>query len=81
MDENDLLSKVKSLQNEYYKENQKKTFFKKAQKYDCAKTVSTNMDVIKLLESTMYFIPNSRNLYIFIIHYLKHLLILKTSKQ
>ena len=63
MDENDLLSKVKSLQNEYYKENQKKTFFKKAQKYDCAKTVSTNMDVIKLLESTMYFIPNSRNLY------------------
>tara|TARA_Y100000992_G_scaffold118920_1_gene77959 strand:- start:2159 stop:2731 length:573 start_codon:yes stop_codon:yes gene_type:complete len=63
MKEDDLLEKVKNLQDDYYKENKKNTFFKKAQKYECAKTVSTNLDVITLLKNTMYFLPNSTDLY------------------
>ena len=63
MKEDNLLEKVKNLQDDYYKENKKNTFFKKAQKYECAKTVSTNLDVITLLKNTMYFLPNSTDLY------------------
>ena len=41
----DILKKIESARNEYYTENQKNTFFKKQQKFDCAETITNNIDI------------------------------------
>jgi hypothetical protein len=41
----DILKKIESARNEYYTENQKHTFFKKQQKFDCAETITNNIDI------------------------------------
>ena len=43
--DNDILKKIESARNEYYTENQKNTFFKKQQKFDCAETITNNIDI------------------------------------
>jgi hypothetical protein len=41
----DILKKIESARNEYYTENQKNIFFKKQQKFDCAETITNNIDI------------------------------------
>ena len=43
----DILKKIELARNEYYTENQKNTFFKKQQKFDCAETITNNIDIDK----------------------------------
>ena len=48
MKNNQLQSKIEGLQNSYYANNKKNTFFKKQQKYDCAQQVSNNLNLNEL---------------------------------
>ena len=43
--DSDILKKIESARNEYYTENQKNIFFKKQQKFDCAETITNNIDI------------------------------------
>jgi hypothetical protein len=43
--DSDILKKIESARNEYYTENQKNTFFKKQQKFNCAETITNNIDI------------------------------------
>jgi hypothetical protein len=47
--DSDILKKIESARNEYYTENQKNTFFKKQQKFDCAETITNNIDIDAIL--------------------------------
>jgi hypothetical protein len=49
METADILNKIESARNEYYSENQKNTFFKKQQKFDCAETIVNNIDLNMIL--------------------------------
>ena len=49
METSDILNKIESARNEYYSENQKNTFFKKQQKFDCAETIVNNIDLNMIL--------------------------------
>ena len=45
----DILKKIQSARNQYYTENQKNTFFKKQQKFNCAETITNNIDIDAIL--------------------------------
>jgi hypothetical protein len=47
--DSDILKKIESARNEYYTENQKNTFFKKQQKFNCAETITNNIDIDAIL--------------------------------
>jgi len=63
-DNNDLLNKIQKLQNEYYNENNKNILFKNTQKFECANTISTNIDMEILLKHCIYVIPNTNKVYL-----------------
>lgn len=63
MKNNQLQSKIEDLQNNYYSQNKKNTFFKKQQKYDCAETVSNNLNLNELLKNTIFRINNTNHIY------------------
>jgi len=63
MDENNLQDKIKELQTSYYNENKKNSIFKKRQKYDCAQTVTTNLDILELLKNTIFSISGSNHIF------------------
>jgi len=52
---NSIKDKIQSVQDKYYQENTKKTFFKKAQKKDCAKKVVDEVGLNNLIEKTIYY--------------------------
>lgn len=48
-------NKIQSVQDQYYKEHTKKTFFKKAQKKDCANRVVDEIGLNALIEKTIHY--------------------------
>jgi hypothetical protein len=48
----------------YYKEHSKNILFKTAQKFDCAKQMCSKLDVVDLMNSTFWLIPNKNQFYI-----------------
>lgn len=65
MNENngDILQKIAGLQNDYYKQNAKNTFFKNSQKIKCAEAVTNNIDIDDLLNNCCFHIPNSNKIF------------------
>jgi len=63
MSEN-LLSDLEKFKNTYYKENKKCVIFKKSQKYDYAKHVTTKFDINILLQKTAYIIKGTNKIFI-----------------
>lgn len=62
MDE-DFLTKVEQLKEDYYSQHKKNTLFKKSQKQDCALSICNTMDIQKLIENTMHIIKNTNAVY------------------
>jgi hypothetical protein len=60
---NELLEKINNLRQSYYDENDKKYFFKKKQKLDCAFIITTNVDIQQLLDATVFIIPNTSHIF------------------
>ena len=57
MRENDeMVDNIVKLQEEYYANNTKHTFFKKNQKYDCANVISQKIDISLLFKKTLYVV-------------------------
>lgn len=57
--DSDLTAKLESLQNNFYKENQKHLIFKNQQKNECATMISNTMDINILLKNT--FLTNDND--------------------
>lgn len=51
------------LHKEYYDKNQKNTFYKNSQKFDCAKEICARMNVIDLMNHSFWVIPNKNRFY------------------
>lgn len=60
----DIVTKIKDVQDGFYSTNKKKMFFKKAQKLDCANLVAENIPLDQLISKTMFIVPNSNKVYI-----------------
>jgi hypothetical protein len=58
-----LAQQIADYQNKFYAENGKNTFFKKAQKQQCAQIVCENIGFEQLLQKTVYIIPNTSYVY------------------
>lgn len=58
-----LKNKIARLQQDYYAINNKKTFFKSAQKNDCAAAISSHLDTDELIRHTIYNIPQTNRIY------------------
>jgi hypothetical protein len=56
--ENDLINKIKELQESYYSKNKKNLFFKKNQKLECATEVCSAFPLEYLISQTIYAIQN-----------------------
>lgn len=52
---NNIKNKIQSIQDTYYQENNKKTFFKKSQKKDCANKVIDEIGLNNLIEKSIYY--------------------------
>ena len=64
MEESDeILEKIDELRNQYYTQNEKKLFFKKKQKLECANVIAQNFDINMLIGSTVFIIPNTNHIY------------------
>ena len=48
--EDEIVNNIVKLQEEYYANNTKHTFFKKNQKYDCANVISQKIDITLLFK-------------------------------
>ncbi len=59
---NELLAKINDLKQSYYEENNKHHIFKQKQKLDCAEKISTQIDFQKLLDNTIFIIPNTSHI-------------------
>ena len=58
-----LAQQIADYQTQFYAENGKNTFFKKAQKQQCAQTVCENIGFEQLLKRTVYIVPNTSFVY------------------
>ena len=58
-----LLEKMNEIQNKYYDNNSKNSFFKKSQKMDCAKEVCKTLDLNEMIAKTIYVIPDTNIIY------------------
>jgi hypothetical protein len=58
-----VLENIAKLQEEYYSNNQKKTFFKQNQKKECANKIISNIDIQTLFNKTLFIIPEKRIIY------------------
>lgn len=61
--DNSFLDKIGKLQEEYYSNHTKNTFFKSNQKMDCAVAVSQNHNIDELLSKTAYILPNTNRVF------------------
>lgn len=57
------LQKIKETQEQYYEKHKKNTVFKNNQKLDCAKHVSSNVDLQKMIHYTAVIVPNTNIIY------------------
>jgi hypothetical protein len=62
--EKSLLEQMEEMQKQYYSENTKNFFFKKAQKMECAAEISQNFSLEDLIKQTVYIIPNTNRFYL-----------------
>ena len=58
-----LEEKMQEYKNKFYEKNKKNTIFKTTQKLDCAKELSNHFSSEKLIQSSVYIIPNSNYIY------------------
>ena len=58
-----VLENIAKLQEEYYSNNQKNTFFKQNQKKECANKILSNIDIHLLFSKTVFIIPQKRIIY------------------
>ena len=64
MTQPDLLQLLDKIKTDFYSSESKNTFFKNAQKLKCAEKLATTVNLIDLLQNTVYIIPNTHNIYI-----------------
>jgi hypothetical protein len=62
-DNNELLGQMSKFKEDYYSQNTKNTFFKKNQKLELAKQMSSSFDINLLLQKTGYIIPGTQHIY------------------
>lgn len=62
MAEDDLMAQLEEFKNEYYTANSKNIFFKKSQKKDIAKHISTKFDLDQLIPRTVFVIPDTHHI-------------------
>jgi len=55
--------KITHIQEQYYKANNKHTFFKSSQKLDCATSIIDSFDPTQLFENAIYIIPGTNRIY------------------
>jgi len=60
----DLLLKIEKLKHDFLSNEGKHTFFKKAQKMECAEKISQSFDLNEMIRKTIYIVPGS-NKFIF----------------
>jgi hypothetical protein len=63
MNGNSLLSRIETLQTEYYNDSKKAVFFKKQQKEECASSICNDVGLEKMLEHTVFIVPNTNKVY------------------
>lgn len=56
----DLMSTIEGLQKQYYKMNNKNSFFKKSQKYECADLVTNQIGIDTILSKCIYVFDNNK---------------------
>jgi hypothetical protein len=61
--ESPFMQKIAELQNSYYDQNKKNTFFKNNQKLKCAEVVVGNIDMSELLHNCCFHIPHSNKIF------------------
>jgi hypothetical protein len=64
MDSENLEDKIQAYKELYFVNNKKNKIFKSTQKLDCAKEISNHFPIEKLLQSSVYILPNSNCIYI-----------------
>ena len=56
----DIMTKIVGLQNKYYTNHNKNSFFKKSQKYECADLVANKIGIETMLEKCIYVFENNK---------------------
>lgn len=64
MESSNLQQEIAQLQSGFYSETKKNTFFKKQQKYECAKQINSQIPLELLLNQTCRILPHSTKVYI-----------------
>ena len=59
MDDDDILQKINSAKEQFYSDNQKNTFFKKQQKFDCASSVMSGLNEMEVFANVFMVKENS----------------------
>lgn len=62
--ENEIVNKIKEIQDDYYSKNKKNTIFKNKQKLDCANAVCNAIPIDYLISQTIYTIPNTNKIFL-----------------
>ena len=60
---NQYVQEMESAKAKYYEEHSKNRFFKNSQKLECASTISQQMDIKKMIQCTVFQVPNTNILY------------------
>ena len=60
MQDNNIMETIHNLQNQYYNINNKNSFFKKKQKYECADLVTQQIGIDIMLTKSMFIFDNSK---------------------
>jgi len=60
---NEYVEKMEETKQKYYEDHHKNLFFKNKQKIECAKTVSDELDIDKMIQCTAFQIPNTNIIY------------------
>ena len=61
---NEFIERINQLKTDFYSNHKKNTFFKSAQKMECATTVSTNINLELLLKNTAFVIRDSNHVFL-----------------
>uniref|UniRef100_A0A6C0HS04 CRAL-TRIO domain-containing protein n=1 Tax=viral metagenome TaxID=1070528 RepID=A0A6C0HS04_9ZZZZ len=62
--ENEIVNRIKEIQDNYYSKNKKNTIFKNKQKLDCANAVCNAIPIDFLISQTIYIIPNTDKIFL-----------------
>jgi hypothetical protein len=60
MQDNNIMETIHNLQNQYYNINNKNSFFKKKQKYECADLVTNQIGIDTMLTKCIFIFDNSK---------------------